>query len=32
MNHNYAAVSASYDRFFNGAYVPVYKLGSKILG
>jgi len=25
-------VSASYDRFFNGACVPVRKLGSKILG
>jgi hypothetical protein len=29
---DFGVVSASYDRISNGAYVPVAKLGPKILG
>jgi hypothetical protein len=29
---SWVVVSASYDRFFAGAYVPVQELGPKILG
>jgi hypothetical protein len=29
---SWAVVSASYDRFFTGAVVPVQELGPKILG